>query len=162
MLAMNGFAAVLASGGSRASILLAGIFLAGNAAICATSFWKGSRAFGKLEYACLVLLFFSLAGWLIFKAPIITLCISLFAHFIGALPTYKKIWNEPASESTAFWFFFFAASALSIFASPGGSIATVVFPVYMTFVEGSLFVLSLRGGQNAFILTKISGAFTLE
>lgn len=145
LLAVISFAGVVASKGSSASTLLAGIFLAGNAAICLVSFWKGSRDFGKLELLCLLLLGVSAMVWLLFNAPLVSLYISLLAHFIGALPTYKRVWSKPESESTLFWFFFFAASLLSIFASKGSSLAAIAFPIYFTCFDGSLFALSMRG-----------------
>lgn len=144
LLACISFAGVIGSSGSRASILLAGILLAGNAAICLVSFWKGSRDFGKLEIFCLVLLGVSALVWWLFNAPLVSLCISLLAHLIGALPTYKRVWADSGSESTLFWFFFFAASLLSIFASAGSSLAAIALPVYFTLFDGSLFVLALR------------------
>lgn len=92
LLACISFAGVIGSGGSGASILLAGILLAGNATICLVSFWKGSRDFGKLEIFCLVLLGVSALVWWLFNAPLVSLCISLLAHLVGALPTYKRVW----------------------------------------------------------------------
>ena len=144
LLAVNSFAGVVLSKGSKASILLAGILLVGNAAVCLTSFWKGTRSFGKLEWICIVLLVISGAVWLLFHAPLVNLGISLFAHLIGATPTYKRVWREPSSESTAFWSLFFAASVLSILASKGHSLSSVVFPIYFTLFDGSMFTLSMR------------------
>ena len=145
LLAAISFAGVIASHSSSASVLLAGVYLAGNVAISVVSFWKGSKDFGRLELFCLVLLAVSGLVWALFDAPLLSLCISLIAHLVGALPTYKRILAKPESESTLFWFFFFAASLLSIFASLGSSMEMIVFPIYFTLFEGSLFVLSLRG-----------------
>jgi hypothetical protein len=144
LLAVNSFAGVIVSGSSQASILLGGILLAGNIAVCIVSFWKGTRTIGSLEYICILLLGTSGIVWIFFRAPLINLGISLFAHFIGATPTYKKVWFNPASESTAFWSLFFLASLLSIFASPESSIKDIILPIYYTFFDGSLFALSLR------------------
>jgi hypothetical protein len=144
LLAMNSFAGVVLSKGSKASILLAFILLVGNAAICLTSFRKGTRSFGKLEMVCLSLLLISGFIWLFFHAPLVNLGIGLLAHFIGALPTYRRVWREPSSESTAFWSLFFAASALSIFASKGHTLSAIVFPIYFTLFDGSMFALSMR------------------
>ncbi len=144
LLAINSFAGVILSQSSRASVLLGGLLLLGNVAVCIVSFWKGVRTIGKLEYICLALLAASGLIWIFFSAPLVNLGISFIAHFVGAVPTYKKVWSDPKSESTAFWSLFFFASLLSIFASPGSSIRDVLLPVYYTFFDGSLFVLSLR------------------
>lgn len=144
LLGINGFVGVLLSSTSTAAVLLAGISLLGSAAMCVLSFWKGVRTIGTLEYVCIALLVVSGLIWVFFNAPLINLSISLFAHFIGAVPTYKKVWLEPKSESWGFWSLFFFASVLSIFASPGSSIKDVVFPIYFTLFDGSIFFLSLR------------------
>lgn len=144
LLAINSFAGVVASDGSTASALLAGILLAGNATMCFVSFWKGSKKFGALEFFCLLLLVISGFVWLLLDAPLVNLGIGLFAHFIGALPTYSRVITKPESESIVFWLLFFAASVLSIFASNGSTFTSIIFPVYFACFDGSLFMLSLR------------------
>lgn len=144
LLAINSFAGVIASKSTNASVLLAAIFLVGNLIICLVSFSKGSKEFGKLELFCFALLLVSCFVWIFFNNPLINLGISLLAHFIGALPTYKRVWFNPRSESSLFWFYFFGASALSIFASNEGTLKTLIFPLYFTLFDGSLFLLTLR------------------
>jgi hypothetical protein len=143
-LAINSLAGVIGSGGSKASILLAVIFLAGNGAICILSFWKGSKTFGRLEAICLVLLLLSVIIWIAFDSPLLNLLISLFAHFVGGGPTYKKVLHNPRSESTGFWSLFFIASALSLAANHGSTLSSIIFPLYYTAFDGGIFVLSLR------------------
>ena len=144
LLAINSFAGVFLSGGTKPSILLAGILLLGNIAICFVSFWKGTRKMGKLEYFSLILLLISVLIWIFFKTPLVNLLISLFAHFVGGLPTYKKVWLKPQSESLGFWSLFFLASLLSVFASDVTSLSSIIFPIYFTLFDGSMFLLALR------------------
>lgn len=154
LLAINSFAGVVVSGGTTASVLLAGILLAGNAAICILSFWKGSREFGRLELFCLGMLAVSGIVWIVFDAPLLNLGIGLFAHLIGALPTYKRVLRDPGAESTAFWSLFFVASVFSIAASYGKPLGEIVFPIYFALFDGSLFLLSLRKHARAAKLEK--------
>jgi hypothetical protein len=144
LLAINSFAGVFLSGGSQSSILLGAILLVGNIAVCIVSFWRGVKTIGTLEYICIALLLFSGLVWILFDAPLINLLISLIAHFIGALPTYKKVWRDPQSESVAFWSLFFLASVLSIFARDSDSLKAIILPIYYTLFDGSIFVLSVR------------------
>ncbi len=143
LLSVNSFAGVVLSG-SNSSILLAVIFMLGNLAICIVSFWKGTRQFGFLEYVCIGLLVVSGLVWVFFYAPILNLVISLIAHFIGGIPTYKKVWLEPQSESTGFWSLFFFASFLSVVTAQTVQIDKVIFPIYFTIFDGSMFGLTLR------------------
>jgi hypothetical protein len=149
LIAINGFAAVAASHSSESSEILAAIFLIGNAAICITSFWKGTKKFGLLEIICLALLCASLAIWIIYRAPLVNLGIGLVAHLIGALPTYKRVLQKPQSESTGFWSLFFIASLLSIIAGWHEPIKLLIFPIYFTFFDGSMFALSMRSSKRA-------------
>lgn len=147
-LAMISFAGVLGTGSSRSSVLLAGIFLAGNATICLASFWRGTRHVGKLEIACLILLLISAAIWIIFRAPLVSLVMSLFAHFIGGLPTYHNAWRDPSNESAGFWSLFFIASLFSIIAAWGEPLRSQIFAIYFVFFDGGMTVLSLRKGGS--------------
>lgn len=144
LLAINSFFGLLLSDSTLSSIILGAIFLIGNIAICLISFWKGTREIGYLEYFCIALLIMSATIWILFEAPLVNLCISLFAHFVGALPTYKKVWHNPSSESAGFWSLFFIASVLSVFATESFVISTLIFPIYFTVFDGSMFFLSIR------------------
>ena len=144
LLAINSFAGVVLSKSSQSSILLGAILLLGNIAVCIVSFWKGTKTIGKLEYYCIALLVLSGIIWIFFRAPLVNLAISLFAHFIGAAPTYKKVWQNPKGESIAFWSLFFLASVLSIFASQGHSFEMMILPIYFAVFDGSIFLLSMR------------------
>lgn len=144
LLAINSFAGVVLSHSSRASIVLASILLLGNGAICLTSFWKGSHEFGKLEIMCLILLAISVVIWLSVDAPLVNLAISLLAHFIGAAPTYRKVWRDPSSESTPFWALFFVASLSSVLASDLRDPVAIILPIYFAFFDGGMTLMSAR------------------
>lgn len=144
LLAVMSTASVIVSKSTTASVVLASIFLLGNAAICIASLFKGTRTFAKLEYVCLTILLTSGCVWLVFDTPLVSLVISLFAHFIGAIPTYRRVWEKPATESSGFWSLFFIASVLSICASWGEPLRLVMFPIYFALFDGSMTALSFR------------------
>ena len=144
LLAIISFAGVLGSHSSASSLLLSGIFLSGNAAICLVSFWKGSKSIGRLEYVCLAILIVSGVIWLVFDAPLVSLGVSLFAHFVGGVPTYRKVWKDPTSESAGFWSLFFIASLLSLISDWGEPLSLLLFPIYFVLFDGALTLLSLR------------------
>lgn len=144
LLSVNSFVGIILIPSSISSIILGGIFLVGNIAICITSFWKGTKEIGTLEYSCLTILIISGLVWIFFNAPLINLIISLVAHFVGGIPTYKKVWVSPQTESVGFWSLFFIASLLSIFAANTSSFTAIIFPLYFTLFDGSMFFLTLR------------------
>lgn len=144
LLAINTFAGVVASKSSKASLFLAVIFLLGNATMCVVSFWKGTYTMGKLEWVCLLLLLLSVVLWFSIDAPLINLSIGLLAHLLGALPTYRRVWHDSSTESTAFWSLFFIASVLSLAASLHEPVQKILFPMYFALFDGSMTALSLR------------------
>ena len=99
---------------------------------------------GSLEWICLGLLVISGGLWLVIDAPLINLSIGLLAHLIGALPTYKRVWEDGSSESTAFWSLFFIASIFSVVVSQGEPVQNMLFPIYFVLFDGSMTILSLR------------------
>ena len=137
-------AGVVASGSARGAVLLAVVFLVGNAVMCALSVWRGTRGIGRLEYGCLAILVLSGVVWLVFDAPVVSLVISLLAHLVGGVPTYRRAWHRPSSESAGFWSLFLAASVFSLLATLGGPVQSLVFPLYFVLFDGGMTALALR------------------
>jgi hypothetical protein len=144
LLAALSFAGVVASDSAAPTVLLSAIFLAGNAAICIASFWKGASGIGRLEYLCLGILGVSAVVWPVFDAPVAGVAISLLAHFVGGAPTYRAVWRDPSSESAGFWSLFFIASALSLAAGLDQPVRLMIFPIYFAVFDGGMTLLALR------------------
>lgn len=144
LLGIVSFAGVLLGDGSTASVILAGTLFAGNLAVFAVSYKKGSREFGVTEKISLALLVVSVLSWLLLDSAFISLTISLIAHFIGGLPTYRRAYLKPESENALHWYLFFAASVVSIIASPDKSFVVILFPLYFAVFDGLIILLANR------------------
>ncbi len=144
LLAINSTAGVVLSQSSPASVLLAWVFLIGNTAMCVISFWHGTRRFGYLEILCMTLLLVSAVLWIASPNPLLNLGIGLFAHLVGASPTFKSVYQNGKSESLAFWSLFFMASVFSLVASIGSPISSVIFPLYFVVFDGTMMGLCVR------------------
>ena len=144
LLAVISTAGVVASGSGSGAVVLAGVFLAGNAVICLLSVWKGTRGVGRLEYVCLAILVLSALVWVLFDAPVVSLAMSLLAHLVGGAPTYHRAWQRPGSESAGFWSLFFIASVLSLLATLGEPAQALLFPLYFVLFDGGMTALALR------------------
>lgn len=149
LLAIISFTGVVASHSSQSSIILSGIFLVGNAGICLLSFGKGTKRIGRLEYVSLGILAASAVVWIVFDAPLVSLAISLLAHFVGGAPTYRNVWRDPGSESAGFWSLFFIASVLSLVAGIHQPLQLLIFPAYFALFDGTMTFLSLRRRREA-------------
>lgn len=144
LLGINSFVGVLFGSGTKASVILSATLLVGNLGVFLASYKKGSRDFGWVEKLSLVLLVIALLVWIFFKAPFVTLVISLVAHFIGGIPTIWRVAKNPESEQAWHWYFFFTACILTIIASPDKSISAILFPIYFGFFDGLIIVLANR------------------
>lgn len=144
LLGINSFAGVLLGGGSKASAIQAGTLLVGNAAVFILSIKRGSHDFYFAEKISLVMLVVSAVMWLALSAPFASLVVSLAAHFIGGIPTIARVVRKPSSERVYHWYFFFAASVLSIIASPHKTVTAILFPAYFAFFEGMISILANR------------------
>lgn len=82
--------------------------------------------------------------WIVYDAPLLNLGLSLFAHLLGGLPTISRAVLHPQSESMGFWSLFFVVSVISIFASSGSAVTSILFPLYYTVFDGTMFALSAR------------------
>ena len=144
LLGINSFVGVLLGEGTQASVILAATLLIGNAAVFAVSYKKGSRDLGPVEKMSLVLLIIAMLIWVLFDAPFITLVVSLVAHFIGGVPTIWRTIKKPENEQAFHWYFFFAASILTILASNDKAIIAILFPIYFAAFDGVIIVLANR------------------
>ena len=91
---------------------------------------------------------FSRGILLLYPLPLINLSIGLFAHFIGGIPTFKNAYRNNESESTAFWSLFFIASLISLIASIGSPLRTMIFPLYFVGFDGLMILLSVSTRQS--------------
>jgi hypothetical protein len=144
LLGINSFIGVLFGDGTKASIILAATLLFGNLAVFLVSYKKGSREFGVVEKISLILLVIAFLVWVIFKAPFLTLILSLAAHFIGGIPTIWRTIVRPENEQAWHWYFFFTGCIISIIASPDKHISAILFPVYFAFFDGIIILLANR------------------
>lgn len=157
LLTINSFAGVLLGEGSNSSVLLAGTFFVGSAALFALSYKKGSREFGLAEKVSLGLLIISGVMWLLLDAPFAGLIISLVAHFIGGIPTIWRIIKVPSSEQAYHWYFLFSACVLTIIASPEKRITTILFPAYFAVFDALISLLVNRRLLRKRFETAMSG-----
>lgn len=156
LLGINSFAGVVLSGGSKPSIILAGILLIGNAALFFISIKKSNRIFGTVEKASLGLLLISGVLWIVLDLALLNLIIGLVAHFIGGLPTFKRVLDDARSEQVYHWYFFALASFVAIIASPTKDIGVIIFPLYFLIFDLSIIILANRKYLRSLLKKKTS------
>jgi hypothetical protein len=106
-------------------------------------YWKGK--FSRFDYVCLGFSLFSIAIYIIFHRAAIALSINLLGDFFAALPTIRKTYKDPSSESFLTWFCFGMGALLSLFAIRQFSYGIILLPLYLTSYELLMCALILRG-----------------
>ncbi len=80
----------------------------------------------------------------------------MLADTIAFYPTLVKTWNDPRSETPLFFIVGAIAPLLSLVAVGQYSYAVIVFPLYLSLVNGIevILIYTRRSGANDVILTK--------
>lgn len=102
------------------------------------SFKYGEGGWASFDIACLLGAAFGLFLWWYFSSPLPALYISILIDFIGALPTIKKSYVDPAGEDRLSWILFWIANTVNLFAVQEWNLAMAAYPIYLFFISGLL------------------------
>jgi hypothetical protein len=91
---------------------------------------KGYTDISIYDIVCIAVFFVSLAIWLTLGNATTALIMSLVAEFSALIPTLRKTYLIPESESRVAWAILFAGSVLSIISSTNFSTLDIILPVY--------------------------------
>ncbi|HNX10613.1 MAG TPA: hypothetical protein PKI61_00510 [bacterium] len=102
----------------------------GSVVIMSLSFRYGTGGWTRFDKKCFVVSLLSLGLWWYFDSPLLGLLMNLAINAIGSLPTIKKVYKNPKSESWLPWSLFFVGSSfnlLSLIISDSRSLASIVY-----------------------------------
>lgn len=103
---------------------------------------NGKKDITKLDTIFLILSFVSLFLWLVAKQPILSVILISSVDILGFVPTIRKSWNKPYSETLFSYQLNAFRHGISILALQQYSIVTWLYPVTWTIANG-LFSLML-------------------
>ena len=106
-------------------------------------YWKGG--FSHFDYIVLCLSLISIILYILFHSANISLTISILADMFAFMPTIRKTYLEPSSESLLSWFLFLIGYILSVLAISKWTYGIAIFPCYLTIFGTIMCVLILRG-----------------
>ncbi len=109
------------------------------------SFRQGNRDFTYLDMSCLVLALLSLFLWVVVKQPVWSAFLIVTADILGFIPTMRKSWAKPYSETLSAYWMAGVRHALSITALRQFNILTMLYPVVLVIANTvSIFILTTR------------------
>lgn len=117
------------------------------AILCTTVFILGILSKGKKDITKVDTLFFGLAFlalgfWLIAKQPVISTILTTGIDLLGFIPTIRKTWNKPHSETLSFYVLNTFRFILAVVSLQKYTIVTSLYPIAWALGNG-LFALML-------------------
>ena len=125
--------------GARSTIFLPIVYFFNGLIVLMFSFRYGISSLSKLDYFSIFVAGFSLFVWFITKTPLTALLMNLLMDSAGYLPTIKKSYFDPFSESRVAWFFIFLGSCFNLLAINNFSFGIVIYPIMMFLMNGIVF-----------------------
>jgi hypothetical protein len=129
--------------GARATVLLPLVYLIGEIAIFVLSFKRGMGGTNKLDFICLAGALMGIIGWVVTNNPHVALYLSIFASLCGFIPTVKKTYFLPRTESALSWGIAGVAATLNLLAVPHLELYLIVYPLYTFVFDGAEALLTL-------------------
>lgn len=104
--------------------------------------FKGEKSYTTLDWASLVLAFFSLLLWWITKSPTLSVLLITLVEVFAFVPTYRKSFHKPFEESASLFIVGTVKYTASFFALSVYSIDTAFYVGALVFIN-AIFVMML-------------------
>ena len=120
----------------------------GVALVLVISLFKGVGGLTRFDLMVLALAGLGIAGWLTFDSPGLAIASVIFADLMGTLPTLRKAYRDPASESVSAFTIATLSAVLGIYAVGAWSAVLVAYPLYILLADGAIVVAVLAGRRS--------------
>ena len=117
--------------GARSTIFLPIVYFLNGLIVFIFSFRYGVNSWSRLDYLSIFIAGFSLIIWFITKNPLIALLMNLAMDSSGYLPTIRKSYTDPLTESQIAWFFIFLGTFFNLIAINSSSFGIIIYPIVM-------------------------------
>jgi tetratricopeptide (TPR) repeat protein len=115
-------------------------YVIGSIIVFILSIRHGVGGWTPFDRKCLIGAAISLVSWEIFDSPMSALLINLLINLLGTLPTARKAWYHPETESKVAWSLFSIGSIVNLFAVENWTFSMAMYPVSMIFLIGMVTV----------------------
>lgn len=96
-------------------------------------FKYGTKNITLSDTLCLITALFAAAVWWVLKNPLLSVFLVSLIDGIGYLPTYRKSWREPWSETLSYWALMTLTAFITIVASAEYNFLTVTYLTVLIF-----------------------------
>ncbi len=102
---------------------------------------KGKRDITTLDTFFFILALISLGFWLIAKQPVLSTILTTLTDLLGFIPTIRKSWNKPYTETLSMYSLNTFRFALATFSLQHYSIITALYPITWCIANGAFAVM---------------------
>lgn len=103
--------------------------------IAILSIWYGYGRWERLDTLCTVGAVITIGLWILFRDPMVALVSSIVTDLFGSVPTIKKVWEDPTSESRTAWTWTVIACVVNFGAVEIWGITSVLYLSYLLAVN---------------------------
>jgi hypothetical protein len=138
------FVGTLISQHDRNGLFTALVELFGCGIIFILSIKKGMGGTTRFDIFIVILALISLTVWQLTQDPLLGLIMSIITDVIGFIPTYIKTWKYPKTEDWRISGLTVLAVIFVCLSIEDYNLATLLFPLYILFLNGSLVLIIAR------------------
>lgn len=110
--------------------------------ITIVSFKRGYKDIKKIDVIFFLLAILALPLWLVVKQPVLSIVLLTAIDLAGFVPTIRKSWNAPHTETLSFYVITTFRHTLSVFALVQLSFVTALYPIAWV-IANALFAIIL-------------------
>jgi len=103
----------------------------------------GVGGYNYLDAVCLTGAALGLLLWKITNTPEVALYLNIFVDALGFLPTFKKAYLQPASESRPAWVIGASATTINLLAINSWQWSIALYPIYLAVFNSAVAVMLL-------------------
>ena len=104
---------------------------------------KGTRDIAAIDIVFLVLALLSIPLWLVVKQPVLSIILLSSIDMLGFLPTIRKSWKDPYSETLSLYVITTVRHSFSILGLVEYNIVTLLFPLTWVFANAGFAIMLL-------------------
>jgi hypothetical protein len=127
--------------GATSSIWLVIAFTLSTLIIFSLSLKYGVGGTTKLDVMILIGSLVGVGLWQILQAPIASVLANLVVATIAAIPTYRKAWLQPQTETKLSFLLGTIAAAFTVVSVGGMSLVLLLLPIYSVVYNGSIYLI---------------------
>lgn len=98
----------------------------------------GTKDITRFDAITAILALLAIIPWILTKDPTISVVLAALIDSLSIIPTMRKTWNDPYSEPWTLWGINCFKHLIAIAAVSSLSVATVIYPIAMVVMNGTL------------------------